>query len=126
MWIRYQPNPKTDRVGDCTVRALSHVLGKTWDQTYALLAVYGFIRKDMPSGNDTWDMMLRDFGFTKHIIHEQCFDGCYTVRDFCKDHPYGSYLLGTGSHAIAVKDGNYMDAWDSGNEYPIYYYRKGN
>ena len=124
MWIRYQPNPKNDTVGDCTIRALSHVINKTWDQTYLLLCMYGFILKDMPSGNDTWDAMLRDMGFARYIVREQCFDGCYTVKDFCYEHPEGHYLLGTGSHAIAVDNGNYYDTWDSGNEYPIYYYRK--
>jgi hypothetical protein len=46
------------------------------------------------------------------------------VEDFCRDNPEGTYVLGTGSHAIAVIDGNYYDAWDSGREQPMYYYRK--
>ena len=48
----------------------------------------------------------------------------YTVEDFCADHPKGTYVLGTGSHAVAVVDGFYYDAWDSGNEIPIYYWKE--
>jgi hypothetical protein len=35
------------------------------------------------------------------------------------------YVLGTGSHAVAVVDGFYYDAWESGREQPIFYYEKG-
>jgi len=125
MWIRYQPNPINDKVGDCVIRALSLVLNKSWDDTYIELALYGFILKNMPSGNSVWDALLRDHNYIRKVIPDQCSDGrCYTVKDFCIDNPVGVFLLGTGSHAIAVKDGNYMDAWDSGDEIPIYYYCK--
>ena len=50
----------------------------------------------------------------------------YTVQDFCIDHPKGTYVLGTGTHAVAVVDGYYYDAWDSGKEIPIYYFSKEN
>ena len=33
------------------------------------------------------------------------------------------YLIGTGSHAVAVIDGDYYDSWDSGNEIPAYFWR---
>jgi hypothetical protein len=46
------------------------------------------------------------------------------VEDFCKDHPKGIYVLGTGTHALTVVDGNYIDVWDSGQEIPIYYFTK--
>ena len=49
---------------------------------------------------------------------------CYTVKDFCKDHPQGVFVLGTGTHAVAVIDGDYYDAWDSGNKVPLFYWRK--
>jgi hypothetical protein len=51
---------------------------------------------------------------------------CYTIKEFCKDHPIGDYLLGTGSHVVAVLDGNYYDTWDSGSEVPIYYFKRRN
>ena len=47
-----------------------------------------------------------------------------TVREFAKDHPEGKYILGTGTHAVAVIDGDYIDTWDSGDEVPIYYFQE--
>jgi hypothetical protein len=38
------------------------------------------------------------------------------VKEFCYDNPKGSFLVGTGTHVVAVIDGDYYDAWDSGNE----------
>jgi hypothetical protein len=46
------------------------------------------------------------------------------VADFAADHNKGTYILGTGRHAVTVKDGNWLDSWDSGAECPIYYYTK--
>lgn len=39
-------------------------------------------------------------------------------------YPRGTYVIGTGTHAVCVIDGNYYDAWDSGEETPTYFYRK--
>ena len=52
-----------------------------------------------------------------------CSD-CPTVDKFCEAHPKGTYVLATGTHAIACIDGNYYDTWDSGQEIPIYYFKK--
>ena len=81
--------------------------------------------KELPSQNNVWGAYLRNIGYTRHIIPDTCPD-CYTVRNFSKDHPQGRYILGTGSHVVAVIDGNYYDTWDSGDEIPIYYFEKEN
>ena len=38
--------------------------------------------------------------------------------------PTGKYIVATGTHAVAVVNGDYYDAWDSGHVMPIYYYTK--
>ena len=40
------------------------------------------------------------------------------------EHSRGTYVVGTGTHAIAVVDGCYYDAWDSGNEIVLYYWKR--
>lgn len=121
-FLMCNPNPKNARVGDCVIRALSIATGKTWEDTYTDLAVYGFMLCDMPSSNAVWGAYLKDSGYERNIVTDTCPD-CYTVKDFCRDNPSGTFILGTGTHVVAVIDGNYCDTWDSGDEVPIYYWR---
>lgn len=122
-FIHYNANPRSNRVGDCVIRAISKISGMSWEKTYTEIALKGFSMYDMPSSNAVWGRYLIDHGYQMKTIPNFCPD-CYTVIDFCKDHPTGSYLVATGSHVLAVIDGDYYDSWDSGDEIPIYYFRK--
>jgi hypothetical protein len=37
--------------------------------------------------------------------------------------PKGAYIIGTGSHAVCVLDGDYFDSWDSGDQIASYFWR---
>ena len=123
MWKQYNPNPMSKSVGDCVIRALTKVLDITWEQAFVELAIQSFLMCDMPSSNSVWGAYLKSNGFSKHVIPDTCPD-CYTIKDFAKDHPHGTYAVGTGTHVVAVVNGSYYDSWDSGNETPIFYWRK--
>ena len=123
MWINYNANPAGRQVGDCTVRAVSKVLDEDWEQSYSGMALQGFMLCDMPSANHVWGAYLRSKGFERHIIPDTCPD-CYSVKDFCKDHPKGRFLLALSGHVVCIIDGNYFDTWDSGNEIPLYYWQR--
>lgn len=121
--IFYNPNPEGKRVGDCVIRAISKLTNKDWESTYVAIAVQGFAMHDMPSANHVWGTYLHEHGYKRFVIPDMCPD-CYTVKDFCIDNPVGKYLLAIGTHVVAVEDGNYFDTWDSGDEIPIYYWKK--
>lgn len=123
MWVEYNPNPIEKRVGDCVVRAISKVLDQDWETTFVALCLQGLMMCDMPSSNSVWAAYLWHKGFKKRIIPDTCPE-CYTIKDFCEEHPHGRFVLGTGKHAVAVVDGNCFDAWHSLNETPIYYFEK--
>lgn len=123
MYIYYNPNPLGLSVGDCTIRAISCALTISWEQTYDLLAQLGFDMGDMPSSNRVWAELLKINGFKKYQLPDTC-PACYTIKDFCYDHPVGIYVIGTGEHVVCIKNGNYFDSWDSGNEIPIYYFQR--
>lgn len=125
MWIQCNPNPKGKAVGDCVVRAVAIATRQPWRQAYRALCAQGDEEADMPSSDEVWGAYLDRMGFERHVIPNSC-PHCYTLRDFCADHPTGVYVLGTGRHAVCAIDGNYLDAWDSGNEVPIYYWRESN
>lgn len=122
-FVFYNPNPRGIKVGDCVIRALTKVLHSSWDEVYAEVMLKGFEMKDMPSSNNVWGSFLRSKGFIRIPIPNTCPD-CYSVRQFCEDNRSGEFLLATGEHVVAVIDGNYYDAWDSGDEAPIYYWKK--
>lgn len=124
MYIYYNPNPTGRAVGDCAVRAVSKALGIDWETAYSLMAANGFAMGDMPSSNSVWGAVLRQNGFQRKNINNNCPD-CYTAEEFAKEHPKGTYVLGFGSHTATVVDGNIYDSWDSSKEIPQYYwYRK--
>ncbi len=123
MWRQHNENPLGRNVGDCTVRAIATATGLTWDTAYLWLCVYGFAMKDMPSANAVWGAFLKARGFTRHFIPDQCPD-CYTVEDFCRDHPEGTFVLALSTHVLTVIDGEFYDTWPSGQELPTYYWTK--
>lgn len=125
MFKFYNPNPKNRIVEDCVIRAISAITDQSWDDTYIGVVMAGFDVKDMPSSGRAWGHYLTDIGFTKNIIPNTCPD-CYTIRKFCYDYPIGNYLLVTNSHVVAVKDGDYYDTWDSGDEIPEYFWQRRN
>ncbi len=122
-WKPFNPNPHGNRVGDCTVRAISKATGQDWESTYVALTIYGFLLSDMPSANYVWGAYLKKQGFKRHLVDDGGKD-IYTVADFCKDNPKGTYILCLKGHVVCVSDGCYFDSWDSGQEVPIYYWEK--
>jgi len=118
-FIEYNPNPVGRKVGDCSVRAISKALDMDWESAYILLISNGLLMGDMPSSDSVWGATLRKYGFRKHL----CPD-CYTVADFSMNNPEGVYVLALGGHVVTIKNGDYYDSWDSGNEVPLYFWSK--
>ncbi len=125
MYIEYNPNPMARRVGDCSVRAVARALNIDWETAYTKIFINGYAMADMPSSDAVWGSVLRQHGFNREIIPNTCPD-CYTISDFCADHPEGTFVVGFRNHVATIVDGDLYDAWNSENEIPIYYwYLKG-
>lgn len=118
MWKKYNPNPAGAKVGDCTIRALSKALHKSWQETYIDLCTYGYFMCDMPSANNVWGRYLKENGFERHMAPE------LSVNEFLERNPEGIYVMALSGHVVCAVDGDYYDTWESGNEMPIYYWRK--
>lgn len=124
MYEFFNSNPSDKFVGDCVVRAISKALNKSWESAYIELCIQGLMMSDMPSSNAVWNRYLKNKGFKRHEI-EDCPE-CYSIYDFCKEHPEGVYIVGTGSHAVCICNGCAYDAWNSLRETPVYYFEKEN
>lgn len=123
MFHYYNPNPLKKSVGDCTVRAISKALGQNWEETFVALCLQGLMLCDMPSANAVWGAYLKSKGFKRQMIHDDCPD-CYTVGDFAKERPKGTYILALSGHVVCIKDGDVFDSWDPSGEVPLYFWFK--
>lgn len=123
MYKYYNPNPGHFNTGDCVVRGISKLMSQSWEWTYMMICIQGFLMKKMPSYNEVWSEYLFNNGYRRTQLPNTCPD-CYIVKDFCHDFPIGRYLLALDGHVVAVVDGNYYDTWDSGNETVLYYWRR--
>ena len=121
MWRYFNDNPCGRVVGDCAIRAVSIALDISWEDAYRLIVNAGLRMCDMPSSDSVWGAVLRGEGFYRAAIPDSCPE-CYTAEQFCRDHPYGVYVLGFGGHVATVKDGILYDSWDSSQEIPQYYW----
>jgi len=122
VYIECNPNPLGKQTADCVVRAIAIATAQSWRKVYRDLCNLGDSEADMPNTNTIWGMYLRKHGFKQFLLPESC-PQCITVRAFCDRYPEGIYVIGTGSHAVAVMDGDHYDSWDSGSETPSYFWR---
>ena len=124
MWKEYNPNPVARRVGDCAVRAVAKALDTDWETAFVMLVTNAFAMGDLPSSDSVWGSVLRQNGFYRKTLDNECPD-CYNALDFMSDNPEGTYVLGFGGHVATVVDGDLYDSWDSSMEIPqFYWYRK--
>lgn len=123
MYIYRNPNPCRTLVGDCVIRAISIAEKTSWDTVFWGLCDKAFSMCDMPSSNEVWGAYLQELGYKCYAI-QQPFYKYYSVKEFCNDYKLGTYILGTGTHAVVVIDGDIYDTWDSKDEAPIYYWTK--
>lgn len=122
MWIKCNPNPMKKEVPDCVVRAIAIALNRPWTDIYDDLYLVGRGECNMPSADEVWGKYLYQMGFEPFLLPAACPE-CVTVRHFCSMYPIGTYIIGTGTHAVAVINGNYYDSWDSGNTIPSFFWR---
>lgn len=122
-YIYYNPNPKNKITTDCVIRMLTKIYDLPWEDAYIKLSDVVLSEYEMPSSNFIWEKFLLSNGFIKRLLPSICPD-CTTVSHFTNMYNLGTYVVCTGSHVVAVIDGDYYDAWDSGNEVVTYYFER--
>lgn len=118
-WIKYNPNPKERRVGDCAIRACCKATGRTWNEVFDALVQIAYRQKDVLSANKVWGEYLTDNGYVRYEP-----DYPMDVYKFCCNFPHGTYVLGLDGHVVTVVDGRFYDTWDSSGKSVIYFWER--
>jgi len=123
VWELYEPNPVRTGAIDCSTRALAKALDISWERAYVMKSLNGFLMGNESVADEVWGSVLRQHGFRREIVPNTCPD-CYTVEDFCNDHPEGVYVVKSEDHVATVKDGVLFDSWPSQGKTVIYFWTK--
>ena len=123
MYVYYNANPARVSNGDCVLRALSKVMNLTWDEVAIDLCMMQISLHDMQNKDFVWGEYLALNGFVKGFLPYPC-PNCVTVREFCRMHPVGTFVVATGNHVVAVVDGDYYDTTDTGDEVLLYFWER--
>lgn len=123
MFIEYNINPVANRTEDCGIRAVAVALNISWDDAFDLLARNAKQMGDVMHSNAVIGSVMRQHGFYRANIPDYLRN--YKIQDFAAEHPKGEYVVGTGTHMVAVVDGNIIDTFNSKDLIPLFYwYRK--
>lgn len=134
MYIHLNLNPFGQDTGDCVIRAITLALNYNWFMVHDELSFLSRKMADMPSSNRVWKTYLKEKGYREQPAQNTC-PNCLTVEQFCRQHPVGHYILSTceytkardnlivtGTHVVAVIDGDWYDTWDSGGDVPLSFF----
>ena len=122
-YVYFNNNPREQRVDDFTVRAVSKVLEKDWEESYLGLCAEGLIYSDVPTSSYVMGMLLRKYGFIQENVGSIC-PQCISVSQFSEEYPDGKYVLVCKDRIIPCINGDYFDYYDSGEETVLYYFEK--
>ena len=121
MFVKFDGNPCGKSKGDCVIRAIGIAENESWRRVYLQLCVEGYADCAWGDVDRIWNGYLERIGYTRSEPGEN--DG-KTVAEFASRHQTGTYIIGTGTHAVAVVTGDIVDSWNSSNEPILYYYTK--
>ena len=100
-------NPIGSTGYDCSVCALCHINGKSWEENYKELCRVGLMVHDMPN---TYDAINRYMNIHKYpVVH---IPRKVNVAQFAEMHEKGKYIVYATEHLTAVIDGMIYDTKD--------------
>lgn len=105
MYRYYNANKNDFDIMDCTVRAISLVEGKSWDETYKKLS-------DLARHEG---LMMDSVEFIEDYLDKRYDRQCHyskTVGEFIEEYPKGRYLITMQGHITACIDGVCYDTWN--------------
>ena len=123
-YVKYNPNKKQKRAGDCVIRALCKALDKTWLEVFDLLVIEARKQQRTISEKEVYEQVLFEHGFTYNKISNK--KGSKRPRVFEKaKESVAPIVMNVANHIVTAENGKYYDLWDSGIRCLYGYYTKG-
>ena len=116
MYKYYQPNKLDvkDKYGDCAIRALTKLTGKTWRECFEMLVPICIEVQSVPNSKEVFEVWLKRNGYTYQGISNKKGSKRPTVAKFSRTEKIHALLV-VASHYVTCQDGHYYDTWDSGD-----------
>ena len=105
MYRYYNNNPHNRHIDDCTLRAISLLTNRSWNEVYEELS--SLASKD--------SLMMDSVIFIENYLDDRYPRECHyskTIGEFAKEYPYGKYAVTTNGHITAIIDGIIYDTFD--------------
>lgn len=124
-FIKYNANPKTDKAGDCVIRAIATATEQSWEDVYIKLTEIGLKMKRMPNDRKVWKKYLESLGWIKCKEPRNWDNTRNTIAQVAKYLEPGTYIINAGQlHVTCVKNGDIYDTWNCSNKLCHSYWRK--
>ena len=113
---QYNANPKNRKTGDCTTRALSIVLGISWEDALKLQYECAIKTKYGPFNKETLDRIMTEHGWVKMKQPRKENNKKYLVGEidqitYPTERKEGILIL-IANHCTVVRNDNLFDIWD--------------
>lgn len=111
----HNENPKhLKSAGDCVIRAIAYATRIGWDETLGSLYKIGFKMKRLPNDDKVFEQYLSNLGYSKQSQPRKPDNTKYTVKEFAKKYPKGTYIVRMAGHLSVVDNGKIIDTWNCG------------
>lgn len=111
------PRPDHKRVGDCVKRACCLASEINYHDISVMLNRYRKISGGSKfNSRENWKPFVENvlLGWKNEKDMRFANNGHrYTVESFANNHPTSKHILRCSKHLVCVKDGDYLDTWDS-------------
>ena len=105
MYRYYNNNPHNRHIDDCSIRALSLLTNRSWNETYEELSYL--------ANQDS--LMMDSVVFLEDYLDDRYPRECHyskSVGEFAEEHPFGKYAVTMYNHITAIIDGVIYDTFD--------------
>lgn len=130
-YVFYNPNPlqRFHKDGtpmkwkhcDCTVRAICKAENTDWESAYKLLFEIGLEHYMMPCDPELLNIAFAGMGYLRHTFKNT---ERIPLKKFAETHKQGTFIASMPGHVVAVVNGKYYDAFDSGDFYITSYWKQ--